>query len=99
MPLKCMGKEDHKDKKKADAFLHVQTLHNRKNNELFSLDQSHEISDYGATHSYFMNVWSLGTSASPLTAIEVIPVLPECLRSLLTKYKQVKLTRIISVFT
>ena len=46
-----------------------------------------------------MNVWSLGTSASPLTAIEVIPVLPECLRSFLTKYKQDKTARIVLVFT
>ena len=46
-----------------------------------------------------MNVWSFGTSASPLTAIEVIPVLPECLRSFLTKYKQVKPARIVSAFT
>ena len=46
-----------------------------------------------------MNVWSLGTSASPLTAIEVIPVLPECLRSFLTKYKQDKTARIALVFT
>ena len=44
----------------------------------------------GAARSYFMNVWSLGTSASPLTAIEVIPVIPECLRSFVTKYKQDK---------
>ena len=46
-----------------------------------------------------MNVWSLGTSASPLTAIEVIPVLPECLRSFLTKYKQDMTARIVLVFT
>ena len=52
----------------------------------------------GAARSYFMNVWSLSTSASPLTAIEVIPVLPECLRSFLTKYKQDKTTRIVLVF-
>ena len=57
---------------------------------LFSLDQSHEMSNYGAVHSYFMNVWSLGTSATPLTAVEVIPVFSESLRSFLTKYKQVK---------
>ena len=45
----------------------------------------------GAARSYFMNVWSLGTSASPLTAIELIPVVPECLRPFLTKqYKQDK---------
>ena len=60
------------------------------NNWLFSLDQSHEMSNYGAACSYFMNVWSLETSASPLTAIEVISVLPECLRSFLTRYKQDK---------
>ena len=53
----------------------------------------------GAARSFFMNVWSLGTSASPLTFIEVIPVLPECLRSFLTKYKQDKTTRIVLVFT
>ena len=46
-----------------------------------------------------MNVWSLETSASPLTAIEVIPVLPEYLRSFLTKYKQGKSARIVLVFT
>ena len=53
----------------------------------------------GAARSYFMNVWSLGNSASPFTAIEVIPVLPECLRSFLPKYKQVKTTRIVLAFT
>ena len=53
----------------------------------------------GAARSYFMNVWSLGTRASPLTAIEVIPVLPECLRSFLRKYKQDKTARIFLVFT
>ena len=53
----------------------------------------------GAARSYFMNVWSLGTSASPLTAIKVIPVLLECLRSFLTKYKQDKTARIVLVFT
>ena len=37
-----------------------------------------------------MNVWSLWTSASPLTAIDVIQVLSECLRSFLTKHKQDK---------
>ena len=68
-------------------------------NKIFSLDQPHEMSNYGAARRYFMNVWSLGTSASPLTAIEVIPVPPECLRSFLTKYKQVKPKRIVSVFT
>ena len=52
----------------------------------------------GAACSYFMNVWSLETSASSLTAIEVIPVLPECLRSFLTKYKQDKTTTIILAF-
>ena len=52
----------------------------------------------GAARSYFMNVWSLGTSASLLTAIEVIPVLAECLRSFLTKYKQDKTARIVLVF-
>ena len=57
---------------------------------LFSLDQSHEISNYRAARSYFMNVWSFGTSASSLTAQEVIAVLPECLRSFLTKYQQDK---------
>ena len=46
-----------------------------------------------------MNVWSLGTSASLLTAIEVIPVLLECLRSFLTKYKQDKAERIVLIFT
>ena len=46
-----------------------------------------------------MNVSSLGTTASPLTAKEVIPVLPECLRSFLTKYKQDKPARIVLVFT
>ena len=57
------------------------------------------MSNYGAARSYFMNVWSLGTSASPLTAIEVIPVLHEYLTSFLTKYEQVKPARIVSVFT
>ena len=52
----------------------------------------------GAAHSYFMNVWSLETRPSPLTAIEVIPVLPEFLRSFLTKYKQVKTARIVLAF-
>ena len=66
---------------------------------LFSLNQSHEMSNYGALRSCFMNAWSLGTSGSSLTAIEVIPVLPECLRSFLTKCKQVQPSRIVSVFT
>ena len=46
-----------------------------------------------------MNFLVFGTSASPLTAIEVIPVLPECLRSFFTKYKQDKTARIDLVFT
>ena len=33
MPLKCTGGESHK--KKAGTLLHVQTLHSRKNDELF----------------------------------------------------------------
>ena len=56
------------------------------------------MSNYGVAHSYFMNVWPLGTSASPLIAIEVIPVHPEYLRSFLTKYKQDKPARIVSIF-
>ena len=40
---------------------------------------------FGVARSYFINVWCLGTIASPLTAIEVIPVLPECLRSFFYK--------------
>ena len=66
---------------------------------IFSLDQSNDISNYEAAHSNFMNVWSFGTSASPFTAMEVIPVPPECLRSFLTKYQQVKPSRFVSVFT
>ena len=30
IPLKSTGEEGHKNKKKTDTFLHVQTLHNRK---------------------------------------------------------------------
>ena len=41
----------------------------------------------------------MGTSASPITALEFIPVLPECLRSFLTKYKQDKAVRIVLIFT
>ena len=54
---------------------------------------------FGVARSYFINVWCLGTIASPLTAIEVIPVLPECLRSFFTKYKQDNTARIVLVFT
>ena len=35
MPLKCTEGEGRKNKRKADKFLDVQSLHNRKSNELF----------------------------------------------------------------
>ena len=41
MPLKCTGGEGHQNKK-ADTFLHVQTLHNRKAMS-YSLHRFHPI--------------------------------------------------------